>query len=73
MKNHCPICKIIALLAGLGALNWLFVTFLKFNLVTRLLGDMTLPAKIVYTVIGIAGLILLVSTVKACPCCKMNK
>lgn len=67
--GKCPICKVIALLAGLGALNWGLVTFLNLNLVTRVLGDMTLASKVVYGLVGVSGAILLLSIVKSCPCC----
>ena len=67
--GKCPICKVIALLAGLGALNWGLVTFLNLNLVTRVLGDMTLASKVVYGLVGVSGAILILSIVKACPCC----
>ena len=68
--GKCPICKVISLLGGLGALNWLLVAFFNYNLVAALLGDMTMPAKIVYAVVGVSGAILIISTVKSCPCCK---
>ncbi len=64
----CGICKLVGLLVGIGALNWGLIAVANVNLVERLLGDMTMPAKIVYGVIGLAGLIKLVSLVKACPC-----
>lgn len=69
MKN-CIVCKIVTLLAGIGALNWLLVAIFNINLVAMILGDMTLPAKIVYVVVGLAGLVLLVTLVKPCPCIK---
>lgn len=68
--KKCPICNIVALLAGIGAVNWGLVAFLKINLVTRFLGDMTMPAKIVYGLVGVAGLITILAIVKPCPCCK---
>lgn len=69
--KKCPICIVVALLAGLGALNWLLVAYFDLNLVTKLLGDATTGTKVAYTVIGIAGAITLLSIVKACPCtCK---
>ena len=70
MQNNCVVCKIIALFAGIGALNWGLVAYFNLNLVAKVLGDMTLPAKIVYGIIGASGLLLLVSIIKACPCCK---
>ncbi len=68
--GKCPVCKVVTLLAGIGALNWALVAFLKMDLVARFLGDMTLPARVVYGLVGVSGLILLVSLVKTCPCCK---
>lgn len=70
MKKHCVMCKIVALLAGIGAVNWGLVAFLNLDLVARLLGPMTLPSKIVYGAVGVSGLIVLVTTfIKCCPCC----
>ena len=67
-KSCCGVCKIVGLLVAVGALNWGLVALFQFNLVTKLLGDMTTPAKVVYILIGIAGLLKLVSFVKPCPC-----
>ncbi len=68
--KKCMICKVVVLLGGLGALNWLLVAFVNLNLVTKILGEGTLPSKVVYGLIGVAGAILLVSLIKPCPCCK---
>ena len=62
--GKCPVCKVITLLAGIGALNWGLVAFLHVNLVEKLLGDMTLPARAVYGLVAVSGLILLISIVK---------
>lgn len=66
--KKCPICNVVALLAGLGAVNWALTAFANLNLVTRFLGDGTTAAKAVYGVIGAAGVLLLVALVKPCPC-----
>ncbi len=70
MKNgkDCGVCKIVGLLVGIGALNWGLVALFNLDLVARLLGPMTTPAKAVYILIGLAGLLKLVSLVKCCPC-----
>ena len=68
--KKCPVCKVAVLLAGIGALNWLLVAFFNLNLVTRLLGDMTAASKVVYALVGVSGLLLLISLVKCCPCQK---
>ena len=68
--GKCFICKIVGLLAGIGALNWLLTALFNFNLVALALGDMTPAAKVVYALIGIAGAILLIMVFKPCPCTK---
>ena len=68
--KKCPICKIAALLAGIGALNWGLVALFNFNLVTRFLGDATTATKAAYIVVGISGLMVLLSFFNLCPCQK---
>ncbi|MDO8519068.1 MAG: DUF378 domain-containing protein [Deltaproteobacteria bacterium] len=65
----CGVCKLIGALAAIGALNWGLVAWLDFNLVAKIFGDMTMGSKIVYGLVGVSGLLLLVSFVKPCPCC----
>lgn len=67
--KRCGICKVVTVLGGIGALNWGLVALLNFNIIAAILGDMTMPAKIVYILVGISGLILLVSLFKVCPAC----
>ena len=67
-KSCCGICKVVGLLVGIGALNWGLVGIFQMDLVATLLGDMTMPARIVYGLIGVAGVLKLVSLVKCCPC-----
>ena len=40
-----------------GALNWLLVGLFKFDLVATLFGSMSLFTRIVYTLVGISGII----------------
>ena len=67
--KKCGICKVVALLAGIGALNWGLVTLFGLDLVKAVLGSVPAAAKAVYVLVGLAGLLLLVSLVKACPGC----
>ena len=69
-KGSCAVCKVVGLLVGLGALNWGLLAFFNLDLVAKLLGEMTMPAKIVYGLIGVAGVLKLLSLVKCCPCQK---
>ena len=66
--KDCGVCKVVGLLVGIGALNWGLVALFHLDLVARLLGPMTRPAKAVYILIGIAGLLKLISLAKCCPC-----
>ena len=66
--KSCVGCKVATLLAGIGALNWGLYGVFGINLVARLLGDMTTAAKVVYGLIGVAGLMKLASLVVQCPC-----
>ncbi len=69
-QKNCAVCKVVGLLAGIGALNWGLVGIFGVNLVEKLLGDMTGPARAVYGLIGIAGILTLLSLCKCCPCQK---
>ena len=69
-KTDCVVCKLVGLLVGIGALNWGLVALFNLDLVAKFLGPMTTPAKAVYILIGIAGLLKLISLVKCCPCQK---
>lgn len=40
----------------IGAINWGLIGFFQFDLVATLFGDMTAFSRIVYALIGIAGL-----------------
>ena len=66
----CIICKIVGILAGIGALNWALVAWMDLNIVESVFGVMTTPTKIVYTLVGLAGLMLIVMQIKPCPCGK---
>lgn len=41
----------------IGAINWGLIGLLDFNLVAYLFGDMSMLSRVVYTIVGIAGLI----------------
>ncbi len=68
--GSCIICKIAGLLVIIGAVNWGLVGVLNMDLVAKFLGDMTTPARVVYVVIGVAGILKLVGCFMACPACK---
>ncbi len=68
LKQSCMVCKIVGALAIIGALNWGLVALFNVNLVEQVLGaDL---AKWAYILVGISGVLLLVSYVYVCPGCR---
>ena len=47
---------IVLVLVLIGAINWGLVGFFSFDLVAVIFGDMTIISRIIYALIGIAGL-----------------
>ena len=74
MKNACccPVCKVAGLLTVLGAINWGLFGVFGIDLVAQTLGVMTAGSKIVYGLIGIAGVLKLLSCFIKCPCAKSD-
>lgn len=66
----CPVCKVAGLLVVLGAVNWGLIGALNRNAVSALLGSGTKAERIVYIVIGVAGLMKFASCFVTCPCAK---
>ncbi len=63
----CPVCKIAGLVVIIGAINWGLVGGFNYNLVSSLLGAGSTAEKIVYIIVGIAGVMKLLSCVIKCP------
>jgi len=51
-----PLDRIALLLVIIGALNWLLVGLFQYDLVAGIFGVATLGARIVYSLVGVAGL-----------------
>lgn len=66
----CPICKVAGLLVVIGALNWGLVGAFNTNLVSSLLGSGTMAEKVVYIIVGVAGIMKLLSCFICCPMAK---
>lgn len=49
--------KSALVLTIIGAINWGLIGLFDFDLVAFIFGDMTLLSRIVYTLVGVAGLI----------------
>ena len=70
-EGNCLICKLVTVIVSIGAINWGLMAFFQLDLVERIFGSMTGVSKVVYGVIGVAGLVKLVSVFATiCPCCK---
>ena len=51
------LCNAALTLVIVGALNWLLIGLLNFDLVASIFGTMSLLSRIVYTLVGISGII----------------
>lgn len=49
--------NIVLTLVIVGALNWLLIGLFSFDLVASLFGDMSVLSRIVYTLVGISGIL----------------
>lgn len=47
---------IVLILVIIGSINWGLLGFFQFDLVAAIFGDMSIFSRIIYSVIGIAGL-----------------
>ena len=47
---------IALILVAIGAINWGLIGFFDFNLVNAIFGEMTWVSRIIYALVGIAGL-----------------
>ncbi len=47
---------IALILVVIGAVNWGLIGFFDFDLVRAIFGNMTLVSRIIYSIVGIAGL-----------------
>lgn len=61
------VAKTALILVIVGALNWLLVGLFHFHLVATLFGNMTALARIVYVLVGVAGLYCLTLLFKPVP------
>jgi uncharacterized membrane protein YuzA (DUF378 family) len=64
--THLPnaVVLVAGLIAAIGALNWGLTGVLNFNLVEKLLGGVPAVEKVAYGLVGIAGLVSLISFIQ---------
>lgn len=66
MKPSNPFEWFVSLLVMIGSINWGLVAAAHFNLVTFLFGDGSMLTRVVYGLVGLAGAIMLINTLKCC-------
>ena len=49
--------NIVLTLVIIGALNWLLIGLFNFDLVASLFGNMSILSRIIYSLVGISGII----------------
>jgi len=49
--------KVLLVVTIIGAVNWGLIGLMDFNLVTMIFGSASLLTRIVYTIVGICGII----------------
>ena len=69
LKQSCLICKVVGLVAIVGALNWGMIALKGTNFVEKIFGAGTLT-RVIYGAVGVSGLMLLLSYFVICPACK---
>ncbi len=68
MNKGCIVCKLVCLLVIVGALNWGAIGLFNLNFVHQLVGNIPKAERIIYILVGLAGLLKVVSCFKPCPC-----
>ena len=69
-KQGCLVCKVVTIIAVIGALNWGLVGIVQLNLVESIFGMGTALTRIIYSIVGLSGLLLLGGLLGFCPCSK---
>lgn len=54
--NMTPLCWVCCILLVVGALNWGLIGLFNMDVVAWLLGPGSMPTRVVYVLIGLAGL-----------------
>jgi len=70
IKQACPICKVVGILAIIGAINWGLIGLTGTNVVEQIFGSGTALTRVIYILVGLSGIGLLVSCFFICPKCK---
>ena len=49
--------NIVLTLVIIGAINWLLIGLFKFDLVATIFGELSVISRIIYTLVGISGIV----------------
>lgn len=60
--------KVAYVLIIAGALNWGIVGLFQTDLIAKILGDMTMASRLIYLLVGISGLVMLITRCKCRTC-----
>ena len=55
-----PISTIISVISSIGAINWGLVAIFDFNLVTYLFDNYAFLSQIIYSIIGLSGILSII-------------
>ena len=69
-KKMHPLCWIGFILLIVGGLNWGLVGLFKFDLVAAIFGELSVLARIIYTLVGLSAIGVLIEILGCCPLCK---
>ena len=61
MKKMGTLGWIALILVVIGAINWGLVGVFQYDVIEAIFGDMTTAAKVVYDIVGLAGLYVIVT------------
>lgn len=70
LKQACGCCKIVGIIAIIGALNWGSIGLTGNNFVEGIFGAESGVTTAIYILVGLSGLALLASFFIVCPKCK---
>jgi len=64
MKKLSSLDMLALVLVIIGAINWGLVGFFRFDLVAAIFGTMTVIVRIIYAVVGLAGVYIAATSLK---------
>lgn len=73
-KCACCVCKVAFLLLVLGGINWGLIGAFQIDVIAKVFGTGTMFTRVIYMLVGAAGLVKLLTCFKECPkCCDKDQ